>query len=148
MLSLPNDIFFDDITRQIQNGRSVRIKAKGNSMLPFIRNGKDEIVLAPLPHPPKKGMVALAVLADGRHIVHRIEKTENGNVTLRGDGNTTLREYCNTESIIAMVSVVIRNKKQIRHGSRRWNFYRFMWPANPFARRVLLAIIRRVNFLK
>ncbi len=42
---IQNNLFFQEIASRITDGERVRIRAKGNSMLPFIRDNKDEVVL-------------------------------------------------------------------------------------------------------
>ena len=44
--SVSNELFFSGVEQLLAEGKSVRIKAKGRSMEPFIRDGRDEIVLA------------------------------------------------------------------------------------------------------
>ena len=37
------------IEEQLQNGQSVRFTTNGTSMLPMLRDGKDQVLLSPLP---------------------------------------------------------------------------------------------------
>ena len=101
-LIIPNEIFFSHIMEEINAGNSVRIPSKGNSMLPFIKPTKDEIELSPLnENSISVGNIVLAKTADNGYVVHRIEKAEPLKITLRGDGNLTVRETCNASSIFA-----------------------------------------------
>lgn len=141
---LANDVFFADVAEQISSGMKVRIRAKGNSMQPFIRHEKDEIVLRPVRQPVKKGMVVLARTNDEKYVVHRVKKVAHDDILLRGDGNIFSREICSTGNILAEVEAVVRGKKNIRKGSFQWNLYRYLWPSSPFWRRVLLAFYRKM----
>ena len=42
---IPNEILFAEVRRLIAENRNVTLKAKGSSMLPFIRGGEDSVVL-------------------------------------------------------------------------------------------------------
>lgn len=145
ILLLDNEVFFVDVASQISAGKKVRIRAKGKSMMPFIRTGKDEIILQkPLPESIMKGKLLLAKLNDGRYVMHRVERIDNDTIILRGDGNLSAREICTPSEILAEAVAVVRNGKIVSEGSLKWNLYRYLWPRNAFARRVLLAIYRRI----
>ena len=45
MRTIDNRLFFDEVAEQLTLGYTVRIRARGNSMLPFIRDGRDVLVL-------------------------------------------------------------------------------------------------------
>ena len=40
-----NDQIFSEVTKLVSEGGNVTLKTKGNSMLPFIRGGRDSVVL-------------------------------------------------------------------------------------------------------
>mgnify|MGYP000134470099 CR=1 FL=1 len=44
-VQLPNDILLSQAGEFLSEGREVILKAKGNSMLPFIRDGRDSVAL-------------------------------------------------------------------------------------------------------
>ena len=145
---IQNNLFFQEIASRIAEGERVRMRAKGNSMLPFIRDSKDEVVLEkPNKRSFQKGRLLLVQLSDKRYVLHRVEKIENNAVLLRGDGNLSILETCSVADVIAEVTTVIRNGKEIKRGSFKWNMYRYLWPRNPFIRRVALGVYRRVSRL-
>ncbi len=142
---IQNDLFFQEVANRIAQGERVRIKAKGNSMLPLIRDGKDEVVLEkPNTHSFQKGRLLLVQLADKRFVLHRVKKRYDTHLILQGDGNLSIIEACSPNDVIAEAITVIRNGKAIRRGGFSWNLYRFLWPKNMFLRRVGLGIYRRV----
>jgi hypothetical protein len=141
-----NDIFFDEIADRLDIGEKVIIKAKGESMRPFIRNGCDKIVLEKLESEDlKKGNIVLARLSDGRFVVHRIEKVEKEGLVLRGDGNLSTREVCRFQDVVAQATAVVRNGKMIAKGSIRWKWQGWLWPSSVFLRRLLLGLDRRLS---
>ena len=143
---IQNNVFFQEIASRIAEGERVRMRAKGNSMLPFIRDGKDEVVLEkPNKQSFQKGRLLLVQLADKRYVLHRVEKIENNTIILRGDGNLSILETCTVDDVIAEAIAVMRGGKEIEVGSFKWKLYRYLWPGNHFLRRVGLGVYRRVR---
>lgn len=62
---------YPDIIKELTEGRSVRLKPKGNSMTPMIKSGQP-IVLSPVD--PKDVRVGDAVLAkvNGNYYIHKV----------------------------------------------------------------------------
>ena len=73
------------------------------------------------------------------------EKIEKNDIILRGDGNLSILETCAADHVIAEAISVIRGGKEIKVGSFKWKLYRYLWPDNPFLRRVALGVYRRVR---
>ncbi len=145
---IPNELLFDEVARQITKGFRVKIRAKGNSMLPFIREGKDNIMLEKVRENSfQTGNLLLVHLRDGRYVLHRVMKYDEYQIVLRGDGNLSAVETCTRDEVIAEAVQVIRSGKIICKGSLLWNMYRFLWPGSTFLRRVCLSIYHNLRFL-
>lgn len=130
-------------------GGRVRIRGKGNSMLPFIRDRKDFLILSkPDKHSFRKGRLLLVHLADGHYVLHRVKKTDGKTIVLQGDGNLSKFETCFSNQVIAEAVCVIRNGKTIEQGSVCWNMYRYLWPQNYLMRRICLALYLRIDLLR
>lgn len=142
---IQNKLFFEEVASRIAHGERVTIRVKGNSMLPFVRDVKDKVVLeSPTQQSFQKGRLLLVQLADRRYLLHRVERVDREHITLRGDGNLDISETCTTYDVVAEAVAVIRDGKEIRVGSMQWNLYRYLWPRNRFLRRVGLGVYRRV----
>jgi len=145
-LIISNDIFFANVIEEINAGRAVKIPSKGNSMLPFIRPTTDMIELKPLnENSIKKGNIVLAKTNEDKYIVHRIEKTGQNSLILRGDGNIWIREICDKNNIFAEATAVYKKGRKISKGSLRWNLVKRCWFTGPLLRRIYLGIDRRIN---
>lgn len=143
--TIQNNLFFEEVANRIAEGERVRIRAKGNSMLPFIRDRIDEVVLEkPNEQSFNKGSLLLVQLNENRFVLHRVKKTNETLLVLQGDGNLSFVEACTPNDVIAEASAVIRNGKTITKDSFRWNMYRYLWPENYLFRRVALGIYRRI----
>ena len=143
---IQNSLFFQEVASRIADGERVRIRVKGNSMLPFVRDTKDEVVLEkPTQQSFRKGRLLLVQMPSKSYLLHRVEKIDNHTqITLRGDGNLSIAETCTTSDVIAEATTVVRSGKEIQVGSLQWNLFRYLWPSNPFLRRVGLGVYRRV----
>ena len=142
---IQNNLFFLEVANRIAEGERVRIRAKGNSMLPFIRDIKDEIILEkPNGQSFQKGRLLLVRLTDERYVLHRVKKIDDTRILLHGDGNLDAFEISTTKDVIAEATTVLRNGKTIERGSFRWNLYHYLWPRNLLVRRVCLGIYRRM----
>ena len=110
-LAIGNDAFFSEVKKLLAEGKVVRLKARGRSMEPLIREGRDEIVLSAYIE-PKKGRIVLARTEEGI-VLHRIIGIDGNAVTLMGDGNLYQTESCSMEDVIAGVTSIVRNDKSI-----------------------------------
>ena len=138
--SVSNELYFSGVEQLLAEGKSVRIKAKGRSMEPFIRDGRDEIVLA-AGIQARKGCIILA--RTGEVIVlHRVIKIEGNSVTLMGDGNLYKTESCLREDIIAVVTRIVRAGKSIDPECFMERFKARIWMVARPLRRPLLRIWR------
>lgn len=139
-------MFFIEVVSRIADGERVRIRAKGNSMLPFIRDAKDEITLEKTNKQSfQKGRLLLVRLKDERYVLHRVKKINDSEILLQGDGNLSLLETCSRNDVIAEATIVFRNGKSISIGSFRWNLFRYLWPKNRLLRRIGLGLYRRIK---
>lgn len=139
-----NKIFFAEILDQINNGKEVKIRAKGRSMTPLIRDGKDYLVLGTLKEDSiEVGRIVLALYKD-IYVVHRITHISDNVIKLRGDGNPYQVEEVERTNILAELVAFERKGQMFTSDSLRWRMYRYLWPRNGFLRRLLLYIYRRL----
>lgn len=105
------------ISEQLACGGSVRFTPHGYSMLPFIRQGIDEVVLSKADVPLRKNDIIFYRRANGQFVLHRIVGKGASSYILRGDNQTRLEYGITDESVIGVVSEVVRNGKTILRGS-------------------------------
>ena len=140
-IQLPNAEFLPHVCELVNQGHKVSIRAKGNSMRPFLESGRDIAVLSRIDK-PKVGDVVLAEIAKGKYVLHRIDKIHADDITLRGDGNIKGTEQCKIEDIRAVANEFVRKGKTWRTTCLRWKFYSWLWPRLLPFRRLLLALYR------
>lgn len=143
--TVPNAELIPAIGKLIEEGQEVIFKPKGVSMLPFIRGGRDSVLLRKADG-LKAGDIALAEISEGRYVLHRIEKIEDEMIVLMGDGNLVGRERCRKEDVMAIAVKIIKENKEIDCQSPRHMRMAEIWKRLLPVRRYLLAIYRRIIF--
>lgn len=145
-----DEVIMSEAIRLVGEGVSVTFPVKGRSMLPFIVGGRDSVILEK-PTEIRKGDVVLAYVEsdnreDRRYVVHRIISLDGDRVTLMGDGNLALHEYCNRSDVCAKISLVVKpNGKRRSLDSFLFRFFAKVWFALLPFRRYLLWIYNKVN---
>jgi len=141
--SLANPDFCRLAGRLIAEGMNVRLKARGNSMHPWIRAG-DLITVGPAdPAQLKRGDVIVFESAAGRLIIHRLVAVRAGEAGLtlvtRGDAGAANDPPFGVGRIVGRVIEVWRGGQRVQvNGSA------YLWRA-AFRRRVM-AVWRRASF--
>lgn len=140
-LTLPNEELLGEVEELLNMGLAVRIKPKGRSMEPFIHEATDEVVLKKMDF-PKVGQIALAKLADGKFVIHRIIKIHDQQVVLMGDGNIRETEQCASSQILGVVSQIVRKDKTIDCQSFKMLTEYWIWRHTRPFRNILLRILQ------
>ena len=143
-LELPNEILLAEVSDILNEGSSVILRTKGNSMLPFIHGDHDSVEL----HKPDSlnvNHIVLAHLGGGRYVLHRLIGIDSDRITLMGDGNIYGTEHCTISDIKGVTRYIIReNGDKIDCYSpsmeRKVRIWRRLLPI----RRYLLGIYRRI----
>ncbi len=79
-ITLPNETLLPEVAEMLLEGNIITIKAKGNSMLPFIIGNRDSVILR------RRdiftvGDIVLAEVAPEYFVLHRIIRIKNINIT-------------------------------------------------------------------
>lgn len=143
--SIPNEILLPEVARLIEEGHTVTIAVRGNSMNPFLVDRRDRITLGGFaPDDLQPGAAVLARDTTGRIVFHRIIRRNGDTLILQGDGNLTQTEETSTGRVMGLMTEAIRKEKHYSADSRTWKRYSYWWLRLTPARRWLLAIFRRI----
>lgn len=106
MVEIQNNIIFEEACESIKHKRSVKLLFKDKSMEPFLKDGKDFIIISKIPeyYKIKKGDVLLFQY-EGFYMVHRVYKIESENIIMKGD-HQNLIETINKKDVAAYISCV------------------------------------------
>ena len=142
-ITVQNSLIISEAVKLISEGREVTLRAKGRSMLPFVKDG--DVVQLVKPQVLQLYDIVLAQVAEGQYVLHRIVDICDDRVVLMGDGNLRECEQCGVNSVLAVAVKIIRGDKEYdcRDSShlRLSKIWRWLLPI----RRYLLAIYRVVG---
>lgn len=146
-----NEIFFENMLDELLVSGQVLINVKGYSMIPFLANEEDKVLLGrfdPAVDELKKGQVALFKFR-GRYILHRCvgREIQGGKdvYRFRGDGNPRGVEWAAPGDVYAvMLKRITPSGEEWSCDSFSWKLRSALWPRSYIVRRVLLAVIRRL----
>ena len=140
------DRLFPLIEEKLAAGHSIHFSPGGISMLPTLREGKDTVVLSPLPNRLKKYDMVLYRRDNGQYVLHRIIKAGE-TYTCIGDNQFSLEEGLRKEQIIAIVTSFFRADRPIRVNNPIYQLYCRLWHYSRPLRRVVSGGINRLRRL-
>jgi len=112
---IDNETFFADVLQVLDQGKRVTIPVKGFSMLPFIRGGKDLVVLEKVGEVLKADDIVLFRMGPregGRYVMHRILSIDGDAVDIMGDGVPETHEHVRRNQILAKAVEILRGGKR------------------------------------
>lgn len=123
------DFFLALLREHLAEGQSVRsVPFRGTSMLPLLRQGKDTVVLSPLPERLKKYDLPVYQYPNGKVVMHRVVAVKQSHYICLGDNTyryeTVLPEYC-----IALVTAIRRGDRVISVNAAGYRLYSRLWVA-------------------
>lgn len=121
----------------------------GDSMMPYIKQGRDVLVISEVNGKLNKYDVPLYKRDSGQYVLHRILKVRENDYVICGD-NRWNKEYGITDRhIIGILTGVIRDGQEIPVTSRKYRIYVHLWcdlfPVRAFILRVCQFVKRRLK---
>ena len=92
---------------RLEAGQKVRFSPRGISMLPMLRQGRDCVILSPVPEKLKKYDLPLYRRDDGKYVLHRVVKVDE-TYTCIGDNQFVYEPGLRHDQMIAVVSALCR----------------------------------------
>ncbi len=94
------------IEKELRDKDELMYTFRGTSMLPFLRQGKDLVIVHRIIERPKR-FDAVLYRVGKRLILHRIIKVEDGSFTIRGD-NCIAREHVRDDQLLGVLTAFVR----------------------------------------
>ncbi|RRD93101.1 S24/S26 family peptidase [Bacteroides heparinolyticus] len=142
---IPNETLLPEVGRLIREGRTVTITVRGNSMNPFLVDGRDRITLGGFePEALQPGVAVLARDTAGRIFFHRIVFRTGDTLTMQGDGNPEQTEESSVDQVMGVLVEAIRKGKRYPAAGKVWKCYSYCWMRLKPLRKLLLALFRRI----
>lgn len=113
--------------QEIQKSGKLIYTNVGNSMMPFIRQGRDILIISKVNGRLKRYDVPLYKRDSGQYVLHRVLKVRKDDYVICGD-NRYVKEYGITDkNIIGVLTAVIRNGKEIPVTDYKYRIYVHLW---------------------
>ena len=126
--------FLAEAAHALRVGRQVKVRIDGGSMFPFIRGGRDVVVLQPC---PEEGALQPGCCYfycwEGQYMVHRFIGTDGTRCLFMGDGNIVRQERVERSEVVGILRYIIRpDGRTIDCLSPTWlrrgmAWYRYRW---------------------
>lgn len=140
-----NAVLLSEVHRLVRRGYVVTIPVRGHSMLPFLADGRDAVVLcAHEASSLRVGTLALVRTGDDRIVLHRIIRQEGQHLWLQGDGNMAQMEEADLAGVLAVAVAVVRKGHTYPVSGRAWRLYSWCWLHLGRWRRYVLAVYRQL----
>ena len=121
---IDNETFLAEIEQLLRQGHSVTVTVRGNSMRPFLADGRDAVTLqAATADDLKPGAVVLARDVAGRTVLHRLTAHDGGRLVLQGDGNRRQTELAEPGQVVGVATCFVRNGRKHAATGRVWQAY-------------------------
>ena len=146
---IDNDTFFADVLEVLGQGKRVTIPVKGFSMLPFIRGGKDLVVLEKADRDLLRVddivLFHIGPQDGGRYVMHRILALDGDKVDIMGDGVPYAHEHVRRGQVLAKAVEILRDGKRPvdPYGPRQLRLVHFWQRLRP-VRRYILFVYRHL----
>lgn len=129
-------------------GEPVQFTTRGTSMRPMLDDGKDQVILSPLPEQLKKYDLPFYRRSNGQFVLHRIVQTGE-TYTCVGDNQFELEKGIRPDQIIAVATGFIRKGKRHSTDEYGYRIYCCLWhrsrPVRKFILRCWRGGMRRIK---
>lgn len=119
-MAISNATFFALLEQELAERGSVRIRVKGVSMEPMLRNDRDEVQIVPYTGQELTSEDICLFKFLGRHILHRFLRKEDELYYFQGDNVLVRCEYCRQQDIVGVVRTVYRDGQSLPPFSKEW----------------------------
>ena len=144
------EFFESTVERELAERGSFAACAKGESMRPMLRGGRDMVIIEPISAPIKKYDVILFKDGASRYVLHRVIKLRGGVIITRGD-NTYFTETLKPDAVLGVLTKYNKDGKSYSVNSRSYKLYAkqrvFFYPARKLfvaSKRAFYKIARKI----
>lgn len=112
------------ILYKLSCGEKVALTVTGNSMLPFLADGRDRVILQRIEKLPKKGDIVFYRRKNGAYVLHRVVKRSGELFYFSGDAQLRVEGPVGKGQLLAVCKEVERDGKTIKSGDISWLSYK------------------------
>lgn len=117
----------------LEEGKEVPLVVTGNSMMPFLIDRRDQVLIKRIERPLKKGDIAFFQRENGQYIMHRIhfmrkdDRTGENQFYFIGDGQKNIEGPIKEIQIFGVIIGVLRKGKYLDEHTFTWRFFKNIW---------------------
>lgn len=138
MVILDTEAYISVLREMTEAGKEVTVKVFGSSMVPFLGDARDEVLIKKPDRPLKVGDIVFFQRDGGRFILHRIWKIKPEGYYIVGDSQVEIEGPVRRDQIFAIVIQTKRKGKWIGPGNFWWEFFEHIWVHMISGRRMLI----------
>ena len=112
------------IMSKLSCGEKVSLTVTRDSMLPFLADGRDKVVLEKIEKAPGKGDIVLYRRKSGAYVLHRVVGRKGKSFFFSGDAQVYVEGPIEKGQLIACCVAVERNGRMIKKSSPLWMLYK------------------------
>lgn len=138
-------ILFESLKELIENGQKVKMTVTGNSMLPFLMEGRDSVELS------KSSFEEICIddmvliqREDGAYVMHRVLRKESDHFYMVGDAQTWIEGPLKPEQLKAKITAIYHKKTRVDANNRWYKLLISLWRVLLPQRAVILKAMKRV----
>ena len=117
----------------LEEGKEVPLVVTGNSMMPFLIDRRDQVLIKRIERPLKKGDIAFFQRENGQYIMHRIhfmrkdDRTGENQFYFIGDGQKNIEGPIKETQIFGVITGALRKGKYLDEHTFTWGFFENIW---------------------
>ena len=143
------EVLMEEYRRLLQEGSvdALPLIVSGNSMTPFLINGRDTVYLSRLERPARRGDILLYRRRSGSYVLHRVYRVTAEGYTMVGDNQQRLEPGIREDQVLALVTRVERKGVLLEPGCPMWDFFEKVWIRLVPLRKVLHRLYSNISRL-
>lgn len=128
VIKVKANTIFPTIIELLNSGQTVRITVTGNSMSPFLKEGRDSVALSRTSFSDlKRGDIVLIKRRNGIYVLHRVYQKKKDSFYIVGDAQQWIEGPLSPAQLIGKVVLVKRKSKEIPCTKTLWVFLSLLW---------------------
>ena len=128
------------LKRTLSEGGTFRFYPRGTSMLPTIKEGRDQVLLTSVPEKLKKYQIILYKRKDGTFVLHRIVKLKGDTYVMCGDNQYILEAGIRRDQMLGLVCGIVQDGETIDPESKEQRRKAAVWVETRTLRKKLIRV--------
>ncbi len=119
--------FLKILTEKFNNNEPINLTVTGGSMVPFLVQKRDTVILTPPENKFRKGDILFYRRENGKCVLHRVRKIDKNGIYFVGDSQTAIEGPLDKSCVLAVCKSAVRKGRLINTNSIIWKFFRVVW---------------------